>query len=86
MNKDILRTLKNFANSGTWDIIRDEIFEPLIDNVKDVSIPFKIGDETIEPEKAFLAKTLTTQKLKGIVEMFDRLQNPKVKVKDINFE
>jgi len=86
MNKDILRTLKNFANSGTWDIIRDEVFEPLIDNVKDVSIPFKIGDETIEPEKAFLAKTLTTQKLKGIVEMFDRLQNPKVKVKDINFE
>ena len=86
MNKDILRTLKNFANSGTWDIIRDEIFEPLIDNVKDVSIPFKVGDETIEPEKAFLAKTLTTQKLKGIVEMFDRLQNPKVKVKDINFE
>ena len=86
MNKDIITTLKNFANSGVWDIIRDEVFEPLIDNVKDVSIPFKVGDKEIEPEKAFLAKALTAQKLKGIVEMFDRLQNPKVKVKDINFE
>jgi len=86
MNKDIIQTLRNFANSGVWDIIRDEIFEPLIDNVKDVSIPFKVGDKEIEPEKAYLAKALTTEKLKGIVEMFDRLQSPKVKAKDINFE
>ena len=86
MDKDVLNTLKNFANSGTWDIIRDEVFEPLIDNVKDVSIPFKLGDKVIEPEKAYLAKALTTEKLKGIVEMFDRLQSPKVKAKDINFE
>jgi len=86
MEKDVLQTLRNFANSGVWDIIRDEIFEPLIDNVKDVSIPFKLGDKVIEPEKAYLAKALTTEKLKGIVEMFDRLQSPKVKAKDINFE
>ena len=86
MNKDIIQTLRNFANSGVWDIIRDEIFEPLIDNVKDVSIPFKVGDKEIEPEKAFLAKALTAQKLKGIVETFNRLQNSNIKAKDIDFE
>ena len=86
MKKDVLQTLRNFANSGVWDILRDEVFEPLIDKVKDVSVPFKIGDKVIEPEKAYLAKTLTTQKLKGIVEMFNRLQNPNVKAKEINFE
>ena len=86
MNKDILQVLKNFANSGTWDIIREEVFEPLLNNVKDVSIPFKIGDKEIEPEKAYLAKALTSQKLKGIIEMFDRLKSSNVKVKEINFE
>jgi len=86
MNKDILQSLKGFANSGIWDIIRDEVFEPLLDNVKDVSIPFKIGDEIIEPEKAYLAKTLTAQKLKGVIDMFNRLQNSNIKAKEINFE
>lgn len=86
MNKDILNSLQGFANSGVWDIIRDEVFEPLIDSVKDVSKPFKVGGEEIEPEKAYLAKALTTQKLKEIVEMFNRLKKPNVKAKDINFE
>jgi hypothetical protein len=51
-----------------------------------VSIPFKVGDKEIEPEKAYLAKALTSQKLKGIIEMFDRLKNPDTKAKEINFE
>ena len=86
MNKDILQVLKNFANSGIWDIIREEVFEPLLDNVKDVSIPYKLGGKEIEPEKAYLAKALTAQKLKGIIETFDRLKSSNVKANEINFE
>jgi len=86
MEKDILKVLQNFANSGSWDIVKENIFFPLIDSVKDVSRPFKIGDKEIEPEKAYLAKVLTTQKLNEIVETLDRLQSGKGKIEDIDFE
>ncbi len=86
MNKETLQVLKTFANSGVWDIIRGEVFEPLLDNVKDVSIPFKVGEKEIEPQEAYMAKALTAQKLKEIVEVFDRLKKSNVKATEINFE
>lgn len=86
MKKETLKVLQSFANSGIWDLIRDDILYPLLDSIKDVSQPLRIGDKEVDPEKAYMGKVLAAQKFQEFIDKIDRIQKGKSGIKDINFE
>lgn len=77
MNKSEIEVIKNFAKSSQWDIVKDNLLLPALDNIKDVSQPLKIDGENIEASEAYLAKSLAAKKLKSIIRFIDTLDSKK---------
>tara|TARA_R100001530_G_scaffold127956_1_gene97417 strand:- start:829 stop:1080 length:252 start_codon:yes stop_codon:yes gene_type:complete len=80
------QTLENFANTGTWEVIKKELLLPLLEETKDVTQPLNINDVKITVKEAYLAKILAAKKFNTLIEIIDKHKNYKEKDTNINFE
>ena len=86
MNKNEVEVIKNFATSNQWDVIREKLFIPYLDSLRDVNTPLHLDDIKVEPSEAFLAKQLASNKLKEIIKSIDSLsQKSKTTIKKEEF-
>lgn len=83
MRVDILQEL---ANSGFWDVLKEDILVPLIDEIKDVTNPLEINGRKLDAEKCYYAKALTAARLKQLVATLDRLKQDKNSTSGEDFE
>jgi len=79
MDKLTQESLSGLVNSGIWEILRDDLIEPMASKFADVSIPFKYGDKELEGTDAYYAKVGATTALKELVKNVNRLKKSKAK-------
>jgi len=83
MDKVLQKALASFAGTNLWDTIRDKVILELASEYKDVSIPFRYGDEQLKGTDAYYAKVGAAQALDTLVKNINRLKKSKaVKVED----
>ncbi len=75
MNELTIKALKNFSNSAQWEIIKGGYLMPMLNDIRDVTKPFKVGDEIIDAEYAYYAKGLTAIKMKEFIDTVDRMRD-----------
>jgi hypothetical protein len=85
MNDKIRNALISFANTTLWDTIRDEVIEELAREYRDVSRPFRYGDEQLTGVDAFYAKVGASEALSTLIKIINRLKKSKGS-KPIDFE
>lgn len=74
--------LKQFANSGMWDVVKEELFEVELDKIRDVRN--NLGD--IPAKDAYRAKILASKAIENIIKTIDLLKNSSGSNKAINYE
>lgn len=75
MNDLTQKALSNFSNSAQWEIIKDGYLMPMLYDIRDVTKPFKVGDEIIDAQHAYYAKGLTAIKIKEFIDTLDRMKD-----------
>ncbi len=65
--------LKRFANSGMWELIKEEIFIPELDEIRDVRTRLN----NVSAKDAYEAKILASESLQKIIDRIDRLRENK---------
>ena len=86
MKKNEIDIIKNFAQSTQWEIIKDKLFTPYLNSLRDVSTPLNLDDVKVEPSEAFLAKQLASRKLDEVIKSIDSLsQKSKTTIKNEEF-
>jgi|TARA_Y100000310_G_C20687835_1_gene820242 hypothetical protein len=80
------QTLENFADTGTWDVIKKELIIPLLEETKDVTQPLLIDDIKINAKEAYLAKILAARKFNTLIGIIDKHKNSNRKNTNTNFE
>lgn len=83
MRRDILQ---DFANSAFWEVLKEDLLVPLIDEVKDVTQPLVINGVKLKAEDCYYTKALTAARLKQLVSTLDRLKQEKNSTSSEDFE
>lgn len=68
------KALINLANSGMWEIIRDDFLTEELNNIKDVTTPIGVTEKNVvlTVENIYAAKLLAAKRLSKIINVINR--------------